>query len=186
MFRTVLLDPPWPERGGGRIVRGAQRHYSLINTKPELLETIVTAEPWRQVNRGGAHIYMWSTDNYLSWAMWLFEALGAKHHRVLPWTKRRMGIGQYFRGCHELLLFGTIGKGMEACNVDPASKAGPHRTDALVNMQHTIDSAGRRVHSGKPVEQYAIIERRSKGEYLEMFAREQREGWTAWGHGANR
>ena len=181
MFRTVLLDPPWPERGGGQVVRGAQRHYTLISTKQELLETIITAKPWQQVNRESAHVYMWSTDNYLAWALWLFEALGAKHHRCIPWTKTRMGLGQYFRGCHELLLFGTIGKGKGANKPDPGKGMPQNRTDALVNRQHVLDPYGRRVHSAKPLETYDIIERRSKGPYLEMFARETHEGWTAWG-----
>jgi hypothetical protein len=29
-FKTILIDPPWPEKGAGKIKRGADRHYSLL------------------------------------------------------------------------------------------------------------------------------------------------------------
>ena len=29
-YRTLYADPPWPERGGGKIKRGADRHYALM------------------------------------------------------------------------------------------------------------------------------------------------------------
>ena len=38
-----------------------------------------------------------------------------------------------------------------------------------------------RKHSRKPAEAYELIEKRSKGPYLEMFAREARENWERWG-----
>lgn len=178
-FRTVLMDPPWPERGGGKITRGAQKHYELIGSKAELLETVIMAEPWRELDRTSAHIYMWATDNYLTWALWLFEALGAKHHRCIPWIKHRMGLGQYFRGCHELLLFGTFGKGMAACRDQTRESPEACRTDYLVLPNRP---PGKIVHSAKPSQQYELIERRSQGAYLEMFARSERAGWTAWGN----
>lgn len=169
-FRTILLDPPWPERGGGKSKRGCDRHYDVITTKAGMLEVIATSPAWRPAD--DMHIYMWTTDNYLPWAVWLFDALGVKLHRTLPWGKRggRMGLGQYFRGCHELLLFGTRGKGKAVC------KPGTFRTDAL------IDAPATKVHSRKPDEAYALIESRSEGPYLEMFARTTRDGWASWGN----
>jgi N6-adenosine-specific RNA methylase IME4 len=182
-YRTLLFaPPPWPERGGGKIPRGAQRHYNIISTRHELLETVITSEPWQHIDRTSAHVYMWTTDNYLSWALWLYEQLGAKHHRCLPWMKDRMGLGQYFRGCHELLLFGTLGKGMATCKTIPRGHpAGPARTDALAKLQRTLHN-GKPRHSEKPAETYDIIEHRSHGPYVEMFARNTRDGWKSWGH----
>lgn len=42
--------------------------------------------------------------------------------------------------------------------------------------------APRREHSRKPDEQYERIEALCNGPRLELFARQQREGWTAWGN----
>lgn len=30
-YKTIIMDPPWNETGGGKIKRGADRHYSLFN-----------------------------------------------------------------------------------------------------------------------------------------------------------
>lgn len=32
-YKTIYVDPPWMERGGGKIKRGADRHYKLMTTK---------------------------------------------------------------------------------------------------------------------------------------------------------
>jgi hypothetical protein len=32
-YGTILADPPWLERGGGKIKRGADRHYPLMKTR---------------------------------------------------------------------------------------------------------------------------------------------------------
>lgn len=32
-YRTIYIDPPWPESGGGRICRGAQQHYELMSVE---------------------------------------------------------------------------------------------------------------------------------------------------------
>lgn len=29
-YKTIYADPPWPEYGGGKIKRGADRHYPLM------------------------------------------------------------------------------------------------------------------------------------------------------------
>ena len=32
-YKTIYIDPPWPEHGGGKIKRGADRHYALMSIK---------------------------------------------------------------------------------------------------------------------------------------------------------
>lgn len=165
-FKTVLLDPPFPEVGGGG--RGAQNHYPVIKSKHRMLRTILDCPHWPPAD--DAHVYMWSTDNYLTWAVWLLECFGAKLHRTIPWEKKSTGQGRYFRGDHELLLFATIGRGWAV-----RTATNYPRTGQLLNL------GWRGEHSEKPPQQYDLIEARSKGPYLEMFARETRDGWTAWG-----
>ena len=43
----------------------------------------------------------------------------------------------------------------------------------------------KREHSRKPDEQYGLIEECSWGEYLELFGRGVRDGWTVWGNQAD-
>ena len=42
----------------------------------------------------------------------------------------------------------------------------------------------KREHSRKPDEQYDVIESCSPGDYLELFGRGTRKGWTVWGNQA--
>lgn len=79
----------------------------------------------------------------------------------------RRGIGQYARGSHEILLFGSRGK----AHLPPTE----HRPKSL-----QLAFLGE--HSQKPEVFYDIIERCSPGPRLEMFARCQRPGWAVWGN----
>ncbi len=165
MYRTILMDPPWNERGGGKIKRGADRHYPLIKT-PDMPRVIMQAPVWHPAEH--CHLYMWATNNHLPDALWLMEALGFKYKTNIVWTKDLIGLGQYFRGKHELLLFGVRGRGYNV------------KTDNRT-LQSWIH-APRGEHSQKPREFYDLIEARSHGPYLEMFARQTRDGWSSWGN----
>ncbi|QDP52981.1 MAG: putative modification methylase [Prokaryotic dsDNA virus sp.] len=164
MFATTLMDPPWKETGGGRIKRGADRHYGLVKTH-DMPRVIMQSGVWCPAD--DAHLYMWATNNHLSDALWLMDALGFQYKTNIVWTKDRIGLGQYFRGQHELLLFGTRGKGFKVKTDDRTLRSWIH--------------AKRGEHSAKPEQFYELIEARSEGPYLEMFARKSRSGWTSWG-----
>ena len=56
------------------------------------------------------------------------------------------------------------------------------RTLAPGRKQVNIIKSMKREHSRKPDEQYQLIEACSPGDYLEMFARGSRPGWTSWGN----
>lgn len=173
-FQTVSLDPPWPEHGGGKIKRGADRHYPLVPVK-HMCGVISLAEPWPRVARD-AHMYMWVTNNYLPDGLGLMRDLGFRYVTNIAWIKDRSGLGQYFRGKHELILFGVRGDGIGI------------RTDRR-DLDTVLDEGGfveapRGKHSAKPTCFHELIEARSPGPYLEMFARSQRDGWTSWGNEA--
>ena len=160
------MDPPWNERGGGKIKRGADRHYPLMKAV-EMPRVIYQSGVWRPAT--DAHLYMWVTNNFLPQGLWLMEALGFKYKTNVVWVKEgRPGLGQYFRGRHELLLFGVRGRGY--------SVRSPAR-----NL-HSVVYAPRREHSVKPLSAYDLIKHRSLGPYLEMFCRSPQDGWTSWGN----
>ena len=113
---------------------------------------------------------MWVTNNCLPDGLWLMEALNFRYKTNFVWTKAgAQGLGQYFRGMHELCLFGTKGK-----------RPTEPRTEAR-NIGSHID-VPRGTHSQKPEASYDVIERRSHGPYLELFARDYRAGWSCWGN----
>lgn len=171
--RTVLMDPPWMERGGGKIKRGADRHYPLVPTA-ELPGVIRSCEHWDRL-ADSAHIYMWVTNNFLADGLWLLEELGFRYVTNLVWVKQQFGIGYYFRGMHELVLFGVRG--------DTIFTEGTWSTVLGDGpLDHPRDERGTRIHSRKPEQLHQLIEQASPGAWLEIFARVPREGWLTWGN----
>ena len=164
-YKCILMDPPWMERGGGKIKRGADRHYPLLHAK-EMPRVIYQSGFWSPA--ADCHLWMWTTNNYLPDAMWLIKALGFRYITNAVWVKERAGLGQYLRGQHELLLFAVRGSGPKA------------RTDR--KDLRSVIHAPRTEHSKKPEQSYQLIESRSMAPRLEMFAREERTGWDNFGN----
>ena len=155
------------ERGSGKIKRGADKHYPLMR-EHQIIETVIRCPHW-QIDPD-AHLYLWATNNHLESGLFVMRALGFRYVTNVAWAKDRPGLGQYFRGQHELCLFGVraLGKGTVK------------RTDN--RGVRSLLSASRTKHSAKPVTFYDVVEARTLGPYLEMFARSEREGWTCWGN----
>lgn len=163
-YPTIMADPPWPEHGGGRIKRGADRHYPLMKVKDIAALPI---ESWAEDN---AHLYLWTTNNYLPSALQVMAAWGFRYVTTVTWMKDRFGLGQYYRGITEHCLFGVRG------NI-PYKTLGGKRQQGLTGFV-----APRTKHSEKPVEMYEMIEKVSPGPYLELFARSYRPDWDVWGN----
>ena len=170
VFPTITADPPWKEQGAGKVKRGADRHYDLMD-REDILRTMLRAPVWNPADN--CHLYLWVTNNFLADGLWLMEALGFNYKTNVVWAKRRFGIGFYFRGQHELCLFGTRGLVQRTQRADISS---------LITADHGRDATGKIVHSRKPVEFYEMVEARSPGPFLEMFARTTRPGWASWGN----
>lgn len=172
-FRTILIDAPWRETGGGKIKRGADKHYQTLQTV-NIPNVIKSCEHWNLED--DAHLYFWVTNNFLEDGLWVMKELDFRYVTNVVWLKEKMGIGRYFRGKHELLLFGVRGKGMDKSVCSdfkdiPSGYILPHEKEN-----------GKIVHSKKPEFIYEMIERRSKGPYLEIFARSKRKEWISYGN----
>lgn len=166
MYKTILMDPPWAEYGGGKIKRGADRHYPLIRDVSAIVNLVVLWSGYWNPDPEGCHLYCWVTNNHLKQGLELVEQLGFSYVTNLVWVKDRIGLGQYFRGQHELCLFARMGQTML-----PRDRTVP-----------TVILEPRRQHSQKPEGLVAAIERVSPGPYLELFARAPRAGWDVWGN----
>jgi N6-adenosine-specific RNA methylase IME4 len=174
-YRTVLADPPWLERGGGQVKRGADRHYELMPTPA------IAALPVRSWAADDAHLYLWVTNNFMPDGFEVMKAWGFRFVTVLTWIKGegaldalddawlQVGLGQYFRGCTEHVLFGVRGQ-VEYRQVDGQRAQG-----------RTAFFARRGEHSVKPEQLRAMAERVSHGPRLEMFARRPWPEWDVWG-----
>lgn len=82
-FRTLYADPPWPEIGGGKIVRGAQAHYDLM----KVADILAMGEEVKRVSMSDAHLYLWVTNNYLHDGLHVMEAWGFRYKTTISWAK---------------------------------------------------------------------------------------------------
>jgi N6-adenosine-specific RNA methylase IME4 len=163
-YDIVLADPPWKFASNSKAKpgRNALRHYDCM-TDQEILDLPV--KNWVQKD---AMLFMWTTSPMLERSMPVLKAWGFRYVSQLVWVKSRIGTGFWARNKHEIVLIGKRGK-------FPCPKPAPFPSSVIMGQQ--------REHSRKPDALHAMIDAawpdRTK---LEMFARETRDGWTAWGN----
>ena len=160
-FRTILADPPW--RFLNRTGKIAPEHHRLSRYGTMSTDEIA-ALPVRLATTEPAHLYLWVPNALLPDGLRVMQAWGFEYKANIVWHKVRKdggsdgrGVGFYFRNVTELLLFGVRGKNA--------------RTEAPARSQVNYMSSCKREHSRKPDEQYDLIEKCSRGPYLELFAR---------------
>ena len=203
-YNTILCDPAWPEQGGGKIKRGADRHYPLMKISE------IKALPVCDLVGDNAHLYLWTTNNYLADAIECVKEWGFRYKTLVTWVKadaleveaiavdlseqlcvspdrllkafknvglknvvyvlQNAGLGQYFRGLTEQVIFGV--KGCLPYKINDGKRA----------QGRTVFLAPRTQHSVKPFSFYDVVERVSHPPYIELFARGKREGWDTWGN----
>lgn len=171
-YRTLVIDPPWEyDRSTGLgSTRAAADHY------PTMSNPAIAALPVRALAETSAHLYLWVTNPRLFaedddglGPREMMRVWGFRYVTMLTWHKLGApGMGWYFRGDTEHVLFGIRGK----APIAPAIRESNHL------------AAPRTVHSAKPDRFYEMVERVSPGPFLEMFARRRRYGWDVWGNEA--
>jgi N6-adenosine-specific RNA methylase IME4 len=164
-YGVIYADPPWEfrtysDKGKGR---SAEAHYDCLS-----LEAIkaLPVSSWAAKN---AVLYSWCTVPHLEHALAVMAAWGFTYKSGFVWIKDRVGTGYWARNRHEHLLIGARGSG-----VCPRFR-GIASVDSVIEGQQ-------RGHSHKPDRATEIIELYHPGvPKLELFARETRPGWDAWG-----
>lgn len=174
-YSTLVVDPPWmyqkqPGLKTGSVMRAmAEGQYTTMTNEE------IAALPVASIANPQAHLYLWCTNPGLYGGRFsdvtpadIAAAWGFRYVTMLTWVKPGAGgMGWYFRGQTEHVLFATRGDlGISAERREP----------------NVIDSR-RTGHSQKPAAFFDLVERVSPGPYVELFAREPRLGWDSWGHG---
>tara|TARA_Y100001938_G_C8003610_1_gene386106 strand:+ start:341 stop:928 length:588 start_codon:yes stop_codon:yes gene_type:complete len=175
-YKTIYADPAWNESGGGKIKRGADRHYPLMKTKD------ICNLPIDKIADDNCHLYLWVTNNFLQDGLKVMDAWGFKYKTMITWTKaekdmydnyrlQNAGLGQYFRGLTESCLFGVKG------NLPYKTKEGKRQQGCTALLAPRTKK-----HSQKPQEMRKMIEKVSYAPYIELFAREKTDNWDIWGN----
>lgn len=171
-YDLILADPPWKQAKSGKkkvrpISSGTELDYpvcSLDEIKEHLRQAVsLTSE--------NSILFLWTIDKYLFEAQQIAEELGYKLHARMIWNKVT-GIPAAFtvRYGHEYLLYMYKGK------------LTPVATEERGKI-HTVFTEKAQRHSQKPEISYEIINRLyPKSKKLELYARQEHEGYDVWGN----
>ena len=174
MYDVILADPPWkfeywvPGQGKKNASRAAEAYYPVMATKDICNLSI------REIGNNNSILFMWAVWPRLRDMFDVMEAWGYEYKTIgFVWVKANktgfghfMGMGYYTRSNTEPCFIGVRG-------------SMPVETHDVLQI---IYSAVRE-HSKKPEAQYDKIERLYPNmKYIELFARNERDGWVCWGN----
>lgn len=173
-YEVVYADPPWAYYGSQTKNAAAGKHYLLME-KDEILSL-----PVRNIMEDRSALFLWATCPKLDWAFDAIRAWNLNYRGVAyVWIKTTIaGVPIGARG-----ITPTFTKPLtEMVLVATPQKTGrPYPIMDLSQRQTVFEPVGR--HSAKPIDVRVRIENlcgeRSR---IELFAREQVEGWEAWGN----
>lgn len=162
LYQTIAADNPWRFRDEGR-KGGTRKHYSTLK-----LEQIMRM-PVGELAAPDASLYLWVPNALVldGTGSAVCRAWGFDPYNMVTWCKARgIGTGSRFRNTTEQVIYAIRGK-----------------PPAIARNLRTHYWWPRSEHSVKPPEFYReVAMRMSPGPYLELFAREPREGWDCWGN----
>lgn len=172
MHDFMMIDPPWPKKKGGlRKVRASQTRsldYSIMSV-PDIFSLLDKDIFPLAADRHT--VWLWTVDQFLLDAETEMKSRGYHLHARMIWDKGN-GVAPAFtiRYSHEYLLWYT--------------KNGLMKVDHGQRGKYTTIIRERsREHSRKPDSAYLLAETLyPQASRMDVFARESRPGWTAWGN----
>lgn len=163
-FVAIYADPPWQYANQGtRAATG--NHYDTMPVSD------ICDLPVQAIAAERSLLFLWTTNGFIEDALSkVIPAWGYEYKSMVIWCKEQLGLGNYVRVSHEILLIASRG-GM---------------TGEAKNIKSWV-VAPRSRHSSKPQVFREIVERvAGEGPKIELFAREQRPGWHVWGNQIDR
>jgi len=171
-YSVVYADPAW-DYGKMKERKKAHRGGNPQSHYPTMSVDEICNMPIKNITEDSASLFLWVTNPKIKLGFQVMDAWGFKYQTMITWVKIAKskevinnGMGFYFRGATEHILFGTKGK---------------VSIPTHLRLPNVI-MAERSVHSKKPIEAYRLIECVTEGEKIELFARMKRRGWDSWGN----
>jgi N6-adenosine-specific RNA methylase IME4 len=160
LFHVLLADPPWRYEHVRTESRAIENQYPTMELDDIAQLDVPAADD--------AVLFCWATSPKLVEAFEVLTGWGFTYRTCMVWVKDQIGMGYYARQQHELLLIASRGQ---------------LPTPAPENRPASVFMAPRGAHSVKPAVAQELIERMYP-EYarVELFARNTRPGWQAWGN----
>lgn len=183
-FGAILADPAWTFTGyvknqNPQSSRSASRHYRTMT-----LDQIKALPIGALARPEGAHLFLWVPGPHLEQGLAVMRAWGFRYSGVaFVWLKLRKGLAgkqmSFSLAIEREFHFGmghTTRKNAEFVLLGRSRNA---RRNSKSVRELIISPL--REHSRKPDEIFPRIQAYCDGPYLELFSREQRDGWTCRG-----
>src|SRR5215831_6336523 len=101
-FGCIYADPPWLYNN--QASRAAtSKHYGGMTVDE------ICALPVSALAADDAHLHLWTTNAFLFDTWRVFAAWGFEFKSSFVWTKPQLGLGNYWRNAHEVLLTAVRG-----------------------------------------------------------------------------
>ena len=175
-WEIIYSDPPWPQtKGNARKCRpnqGKELDYKTMSVK----ECFDVQDQFLLAAAEKHNVFLWAIDKFLHETEQQMYTRGYKLHARMIWDKQN-GIAPAFtvRYAHEYLLW----------FYKPGKMLLPRKETR--GKYTTVFSEAATGHSAKPQCAYQMLEDMfPMARKIELFARNSREGWTAWGDEINR
>lgn len=166
-YSCIVIDPPWEMKKIERDVRPNQVEFDY----PTMDEDELSHFDVRGMAADDCHLFCWTTHKHLPMALRLIDHWGFRYVCTLVWHKpggfQPIGLPQY--NC-EFVLYARLGS--------------PEFIDTKAFP--CCFEAPRREHSRKPDEFYNLIGRVTGSPRIDVFSREQREGFHQYGNETRR
>ena len=167
MYRVVYADPPWRYGNTQPDYQEVQDdHYPTMTVK-EICNLEIGDRKVAEIALDDAVLFLWITSPILEESFEVIKAWGFKYKASFVWDKVKHNMGHYNSVRHEFLLIGVRG----SCQPDENQ------------LFDSVQSIERTEHSAKPEEFRNIIQTLYPyGTRIELFARQEHEGWDHFGN----
>jgi len=166
-YQIIYADPPWAYRNTGNIQATANAQYETMTDED------ICKLPVGGVADNNSILFLWATFPKIQEALDVMKAWGFEYKTVgFTWIKKNknggnfFGVGWYTKSNAEVCLIGVKGKA-------------PKISNSISSVVETV----RERHSKKPdIIRDKIVEFCGDVPRIELFARQETEGWDVWGN----
>lgn len=171
-YKIIYADPPW--RYQDKNCQGsAEHHYSTMKLSD------ICSLPINSIADKDCALFLWATYPMLNEAMHVIKSWGFKYKTLgFQWVKLNRVRGGYFFGTGRWTRANT-----EACLL--AVKGNPHKYVIDKSISQIIEYPVGQHSSKPPIVRDRITDLLGDLPRIELFAREQADGWDCWGNEVN-
>lgn len=139
-YGTIYADPPW-QYSNQATRASTDNHYETMT--PAAIADL----PIQELATDQSHLHLWTTNAFLFECPTILEAWGFEYKGVFVWVKNQMGIGNYWRVSHELMVLGVRG-GLRFADKGQMSWIATDRTKHSVKPDDVAKPGDKRFYIG--------------------------------------